>query len=294
MNYRIQHTTKFVHSEPVPLSHNEARLSPRDFSRQTCTRNRYSISPKPRVFRKRFDYFGNQVCYFSIEEPHSELTVSVISEVKVTNTGYDTPGPGNDLPWEAARDMLAGSDQADILENREFALDSTLAASSDLLRDYAQPSFSKDRPLLSAAQDLMERIFHDFSYVPGFTEISTPLEEVLAHRSGVCQDFAHLAIGCLRSLGLAARYISGYIETLPPPGQEKLTGADASHAWFGVYVPGQGWVDYDPTNNQIPMDRHITLAWGRDYADVPPLKGVIYTSGSQKMDVTVDVLRLEG
>lgn len=294
MNYRIIHSTKFRHSEPVPLSHNEARLSPRDFSRQTCTRNRYQITPKPRVFRKRFDYFGNQVCYFSIEEPHSELTVTVTSEVLVTSTGYDTPGPADDIPWEAARNLLLESDHFDIAEHRDFLLDSSLITASAQLRAYATPSFPMGRPLLAAARDLMERIYHDFAYVPGFTEISTPLEEVLAHRRGVCQDFAHLAIGCMRSMGLAARYVSGYIETLPPPGQEKLVGTDASHAWFSVYVPEYGWMDFDPTNNQIPMDRHITLAWGRDYADVPPLRGVIYTSGSQVMDVTVDVMRLEG
>ncbi|GAB7080343.1 transglutaminase family protein [Megalodesulfovibrio paquesii] len=294
MNYRIIHTTRFRHSEPVPLSHNEARLSPRDFSRQTCTRNRYHIVPKPRIFRKRFDYFGNQVCYFSIEEPHSELTVSVTSEVQVADAGYDTPGPGDDIPWEAARQLLRHSDHFDIAENRDFMLDSSLIAATGQLQAYAVPSFPMGRPLLLAARDLMERIHHDFAYVPGFTEISTPLEEVLAHRRGVCQDFAHLAIGCLRSMGLAARYVSGYIETLPPPGQEKLVGTDASHAWFSVYVPEHGWMDFDPTNNQIPMDRHITLAWGRDYADVPPLKGVIYTSGAQAMDVTVDVMRLEG
>lgn len=293
MNYRILHTTRFRHSEPATLAHNEARLSPRDFSRQTCTRNRFAISPKPRVFRKRFDFFGNQVCYFSIEEPHAELTVSVISEVRVTNTGYDTPGPADDIPWEAARDMLATSLHAEIVDSRHFLMDSPLAAGSARLRDYALPSFPHGRPLLMAARNLMERIHHDFAYVPGFTEISTPLDQVLAHRSGVCQDFAHLAIGCLRAMGLAARYVSGYIETIPPPGQEKLTGADASHAWFSVYVPEHGWLDFDPTNNQVPMDRHITLAWGRDYADVPPLKGVLYAAGRQDMDVTVDVMRLE-
>jgi transglutaminase-like putative cysteine protease len=155
------------------------------------------------------------------------------------------------------------------------------------------PSFSAGRPLLEAVHDLMRRIHRDFTYDPHFSSIATPLQQVLAHRRGVCQDFAHLAIACLRSQGLAARYVSGYLETLPPPGGEKLVGADASHAWFGVYVPYQGWVDFDPTNDQVLADRHITAAWGRDYADVAPLKGVLFGGGSEhRLTVEVDVERL--
>jgi transglutaminase-like putative cysteine protease len=158
---------------------------------------------------------------------------------------------------------------------------------------YAERSFLDERLILDAVQDLMERIHRDFTYDPHSTTIATPLLDVLKHRRGVCQDFAHLAIGCLRSMGLAARYVSGYIETTPPKGQERLVGADASHAWFSVYVPNMGWVDFDPTNNQMPMDKHITVATGRDYHDVTPLKGVIFGGGKHKLDVSVDVVNTD-
>jgi transglutaminase-like putative cysteine protease len=160
------------------------------------------------------------------------------------------------------------------------------------LQSYAERSFAEGRPIVEAVYDLMERIHRDFTYDPHFTTLATPLSEVLKHRRGVCQDFAHLAIGCLRTQGLAAKYISGYIETLPPPGQEKLIGADASHAWFSVFVPDTGWLDFDPTNNQMPMDQHITLAWGRDYSDVTPLKGVIFGGGKHDLKVQVHVENL--
>ena len=159
------------------------------------------------------------------------------------------------------------------------------------LHDYAEKSFAKGRPLLEAVEDLTTRLYTDFTYDPGFTTIATPLADVVKHRRGVCQDFAHLGIACLRALGLAARYVSGYIETDPPPDQEPLEGADASHAWFSVYLPQFGWIDFDPTNNQIPADRHITVAWGRDYADVTPLKGVVFGSGTHELSVSVDCKR---
>jgi len=161
------------------------------------------------------------------------------------------------------------------------------------LADYAQASFLPNRPLVDVVRDLMQRIFTDFVYDPTFTTIATPLSEVLAHRRGVCQDFAHLAIGCLRAYGIAARYISGYVETLPEPGKPRLIGADASHAWFAVYIPSAGWLEFDPTNNKMPHDQHITLAWGRDYADVTPLKGIAFGGGQHTLSVSVDVLRLE-
>jgi len=160
------------------------------------------------------------------------------------------------------------------------------------LAEYAAPSFQPDRPLVDVVTDLMQRIYHDFIYDPTFTTIATPLSEVLTHRRGVCQDFAHLAIGCLRSFGIPARYISGYMETVPAPGKPRLVGADASHAWFAVYVPDVGWLDFDPTNNKIPHDQHITLAWGRDYADVTPLKGIAFGGGQHTLSVSVDVMRI--
>ena len=194
------------------------------------------------------------------------------------------------LSWEKARDRLRNDRSADVIEATQFTLDSPMIKTDELLAEYAKGSFLPGRPLDEAVHDLMQRIYAEFKYDPEFSTIATPLTEVMKHRSGVCQDFAHLAIGCLRSRGLAARYVSGYIETAPPPGKERLIGADASHAWFSVFHPGFGWLDFDPTNNQLPTDRHITVAWGRDYADVTPLRGVAFGGGKHKLKVAVDVL----
>jgi len=180
-----------------------------------------------------------------------------------------------------------------VLDAKQYVLDSPMVTTTQELADYARASFLPGRPLVDVVSDLMQRIYTDFTYDPAFTTIATPLSTVLAHRRGVCQDFAHLAIGCLRSFGLSARYISGYVETLPEPGKPRLIGADASHAWFAVYLPGVGWLDFDPTNNKLPYDQHITLAWGRDYADVTPLKGIAFGGGQHTLSVSVDVLRLE-
>jgi len=182
---------------------------------------------------------------------------------------------------------------AEVLDASQFVLDSPTVVVNDLILDYALKSFPPGRPLIDAVHDLMQRIFHEFNYDPEFSTIATPLKDVLEHRSGVCQDFAHLAIGCMRSMGLAARYVSGYIETEPPPGKERLVGADASHAWFSAYLPEHGWLDFDPTNNQLPGERHITVAWGRDFADVTPLKGVAFGSGEHELKVSVDVLAID-
>ena len=195
------------------------------------------------------------------------------------------------LAWEEVRQRLQTDLDSEILELRQYILDSPMVPTMPDLRTYAERSFSKGRPLLEAVEDLTTRLYADFTYDPNFTTIATPLTDVIQHRRGVCQDFAHLGIGCLRALGLAARYVSGYIETDPPPDQEPLAGADASHAWFSVYLPQMGWVDSDPTNNQIPTDQHITIAWGRDYSDVTPLKGIMFGSGTHELSVSVDVRR---
>ncbi|HET9257097.1 MAG TPA: transglutaminase family protein, partial [Pseudonocardiaceae bacterium] len=198
-------------------------------------------------------------------------------------------------PWERVREKIQADPGDDALDARQFMLDSPLVRNSGDLAAYATESFPARRPLLEAVIDLASRIHHDFDYHPGATGVTTTIEEVLESRSGVCQDFAHVATGCLRSLGLAARYVSGYLETEPPPGQERLAGADASHAWVSVFVPGAGWVDIDPTNDQLVDDRYITTAWGRDYSDVPPLKGVIFTQAEDHdLRVTVDVVPVDG
>lgn len=304
MKYRVTHTTEFLYDAQVGLCHNEARLLPIDLQHQQVLSATLKIEPSPHDRFERLDYFGNRTTYFSIQEPHESLLVTAVSEVQV-----DPPELGGhpasrqreaslfDSPetrsWESVRDRLRTERSAEIIEAFQFTFDSPMVGIDELLADYARPSFPAERPFDEAVQDLMQRIFREFKYDPEFSTIATPLHQVLEHRSGVCQDFAHLAIGCLRSLGLAARYVSGYIETVPPPGQERLVGADASHAWFSVFAPGFGWLDFDPTNNQIPREQHITLARGRDYADVTPLKGVAFGGGKHKLKVAVDVLRID-
>jgi transglutaminase-like putative cysteine protease len=290
MNYRVEHKTIYEYSEPVSICQNEARLRPRNFEKQQCILSKLEISPKPNDIRQREDFFGNRVTYFAIDQPHTVLCVASTSEINVA--AFPNNIKANITPWDEAVQRLRSDLQEDILVARQYTLNSPMVMRTRELQSYAERSFAEGRPIVEAVYDLMERIHRDFTYDPHFTTLATPLSEVLKHRRGVCQDFAHLAIGCLRTQGLAAKYISGYIETLPPPGQEKLIGADASHAWFSVFVPDTGWLDFDPTNNQMPMDQHITLAWGRDYSDVTPLKGVIFGGGKHDLKVQVHVENL--
>jgi len=293
MKYRVTHRTEYFYSGTVSQCHNLAHLRPRDNDRQQCLQHQLDIDPAPNDMADHSDFFGNRMSYFSIQQPHQSMTVTASSEVVLHEEAGQLP-LYTDSPWEQVRDRLAVPQSADLCEQRQYVLDSPLAAAAAELADYAIASFPAGRPLLEGVSNLMQRVHTDFTYHPGFTTISTPLSEVLASRRGVCQDFAHLAIACLRSLGLAARYVSGYLETLPLPGQQKLQGADESHAWFSVYLPDNGWVDFDPTNNQIPLDQHITTAWGRDFSDVTPLKGVIYGGDpGHQLRVAVDVVRLD-
>lgn len=291
MNYRVTHTTNYRYSESVSLCHNEARLTPRSFFNQTCLDSKLTIAPQPVNYREREDFFGNRTTYFSIEQPHNALSVTSASTIHIVP--YSDNTNLLDTPWQTVLDHLQTFLDPTYLDVKQFALPSSMVVANAELKTYATSSFPDGRPLIEAVQDLNSRIHADFKYVPGFTTIATPLSVVFKHRRGVCQDFAHLAIGCLRSLGLAARYVSGYLETLPPPGKPRLVGADASHAWFSIYVPQNGWIDFDPTNNTMPSDQHITVAWGRDFADVTPLKGVIFGSGKHELDVSVDVERIE-
>ena len=288
MNYRVVHRTEYIYSEPASLCYNEARLQPRHSPRQRCLRSRLEVDPAPVDYRERVDFFGNRVAYFAIQQPYQKLVVTATSEVALSEE-QEVFVFGSDLPWEQVRDQLRSDRSPELLAALAYAQDSPIIVADGEMADYAGDSFPADRPLVEAVEDLMGRIHRDFNYSPGVTTVATPLSEVIAHRRGVCQDFAHFAIGCLRAQGLAARYVSGYLETLPPPGQEKLVGADASHAWFAVFLPGSGWVDFDPTNNLRPTERHITIGWGRDFADVTPLKGVAFGGGKQKLKVSVDV-----
>jgi transglutaminase-like putative cysteine protease len=226
-----------------------------------------------------------------VDTPHTTLTVLATSVVEaLTPPPVRDEGPG----WERVPLLLRHDPSLDAEGHvRALALDSPLVGATPEAYAYAAPSFAPDTPVVVGALDLCARIYRDFAYRPGTTGIATGVDEVLQRREGVCQDFAHLAIACLRSVGLPARYVSGYLETQPPPGAAKLEGADASHAWASVFVPGHGWLDLDPTNGTVPDDRYIITAWGRDYADVAPIKGVIYSTGqSQELIVAVDVVRL--
>lgn len=291
MHYRVIHRTAYDYSESVGFSYNEARLLPRFTARQSCCGANLAIEPLPADYREREDFFGNRVAYFSIGEPHHRFVVTATSEVQVMSEEAQL-NFSLGMDWESA--CLSVREQRDpqTLDALQYVLDSPFVAANAELAAYSQVSFPRGRPLLEAVHDLMGRIHADFTYDPGFTNLATPLATVLAHRRGVCQDFAHLAIGCLRAQGLAARYVSGYIETLPPQGTEKLVGADASHAWFSVFVPDLGWMDFDPTNNRIPVDQHIVVAWGRDYGDVTPLKGVIFGGGEHELAVSVEVRKV--
>jgi transglutaminase-like putative cysteine protease len=296
MIYRIRHLTEYEYQQPVSLCYNLAHLQPRNTSYQNCLSSKLQISPMPAYSRKRKDYFGNNIVHFSIEVPHRKLSVEITSDIRI-DEGRASPELNLDLGSTCAQalEALKTNQTKSTLVAREFVLDSPMIKAMDALRDYAAPSFTHDRPLLSAARDLTHRIFTDFTYDPTFTTVATPLSDVLEHRRGVCQDFAHLAIGCLRALGYPARYVSGYLETLPPPGQVKMVGSDASHAWFSLYSPEEGWFEFDPTNDNMPAEQHITTAWGRDYSDVAPLRGVLFDGGKpQAPRVAVDVQRLEG
>lgn len=294
MNYRVTHRTVYRYETPVSLSYSEARVLPRSLPHQSVRFSELVVAPAPVDERERLDFFGNRVAHFSLEGAHDELTVLATSVVEVLPGGPGRTPVTSPDSWEVVRDQLDDGTDPEVLAARQFALDSPLAPTDPELEAYALASFPTGRPIVEAVRDLSARIHADFAYEPGATTISTHITEVLNRRHGVCQDFAHLMIGCLRSVGLAARYVSGYLETTPPPGEERLVGVDASHAWLSVFLPGAGWLDVDPTNDTIPDERYITTAWGRDYADVTPLKGVVFNDGGdQQLAVAVDVERLE-
>jgi transglutaminase-like putative cysteine protease len=284
VTYNVVHTTRYAYSEAVSVSHHLARVTPRACPGQECLAHELQIEPAPAVVRSHRDYFGNAVDLFIVEQAHAELIVRSTSTVKVS--ARTRPDSAATPPWEEAREYDALP-----LDALECLFDSASIPVSDAVAGYAHPSFAPHRPLLEAVEDLMSRIHDDFTFDPKATTVTTPLRDVLALRRGVCQDFARLAIACLRSHGIAARYVSGYLETLPPSGTPRLAGVDASHAWLSIYCPGLGWVDVDPTNNMFPSTTHVTLAWGRDYADVSPVRGVILGGGQHSLHVSVDVLR---
>ena len=288
MKYLVRHRTVYDYAEKVATSHHLARLRPLEVAGQRCISHKLKIDPVPGVVVERVDAFGNAFVFFAQQAAYMKLAVEAVSEVE-TSPGVVTDLEGSP-PWETVVEMLVEDLRAVHLEAQPFRFPTAQVPVSDALADYAKLSFTPGCPVLAAARDLTARIFRDFKFDPAATTVSTPVEQVLKQKRGVCQDFAHLAIGCLRSLGLAVRYVSGYLETAPPPGKPRLVGADASHAWISVYCPGMGWVDFDPTNNCIPGHRHLRLAQGRDYSDVSPLRGVTFGGGGEQPKVMVDVI----
>ena len=288
MKYRIVHQTDYGYSEPASLSQNELFLEPRGTTTQRVLDSHLSIVPEPQYLQRRYDYFGNIVHVFMVQQPHKQLTMTAVSVVETSRpialSPADTP------PWETVIRRLAAHGQPADLDALQFIFASPLITVNLEATAYALPSFPPGTPVLAGALDLIHRIYTEFTYDKSASTVDTAVEQVLANRKGVCQDFAHLAISCLRGLGLAARYVSGYMETLPPPGKQRLVGADASHAWISLFVPDRGWVDLDPTNDLIVNEAYITLAWGRDYADIAPVKGVVMGGGVHRLSVMVDVM----
>ena len=288
--YRLVHSTVYTYSDEVSTSYGRAHLVPRDIAGQRCLSSQVLVDPPPAEQREHVDFYGNRSTYFAVDHRHTRLTVTAASEVEVVRAAASADQLA-DIGWEQARDGLHGPRTLDpeVLDACGYLLGSPLV-NPGAAADYATLTFTPGRAIGECLQDLFTRIYTDFTFKSGSTTVRTTLPEVLASRTGVCQDFAHLAVGACRSVGLAARYVSGYVETRPPPGQARLEGADASHAWASLFVPDVGWIDFDPTNNQFVDSRYVVVAWGRDYGDVPPLKGVIFTEATKStMQVSVDM-----
>lgn len=289
--YRITHRTTYDYGEPVEVGHTVAHLIPRALAHQVVRSAEVGVEPAPTFVRDEQDAFGNHLTYVAVEAPHRQLVVTATSDVEVEPRAI--PPAASTLSWEAAAAATDVDRSPDGLLARHCRLDSPRVLRHPDLAAFAAPAFRPGRPLLDAVTALTCHIFETFEFVAGATDVTTPVLQVLATRRGVCQDFAHLLLGALRSLGLGARYVSGYLETEPPPGQPRLVGADASHAWVAVHVPGAGWLDLDPTNGLVQPDRHVTVGWGRDYTDVVPVRGVLYgPPAAQHLTISVDVLRL--
>ena len=289
--YRVIHRTSYHYGATMTDGYSVACLLPRTTSAQTVRSATVALEPAASEHDATLDVFGNHVHQFGLHTSHDAMTVTAESVVEVSAAAV----PVDETPWERVVEIASAAEGDLALEVGMFRSSSALVDLDVLRHELAGMNgsiFTPGRGVVDAARALCDAIHQGFEFDPHFSNVSTPLAEVLAARRGVCQDFAHLAVGCLRSVGLAARYVSGYIETEPPPGEERLVGADASHAWCSVWTPEAGWVDFDPTNGHLPVDRHVTVAWGRDYADVIPVRGVmIGPSATQELRVAVDVLR---
>ncbi len=296
VRYHVLHETRYDYGSPVSLSQQQLHLSPRILAWQQVEEQCVDIEPTPSWRRDGLDAFGNPVTWVAFHAPHDNLLIRSVMTIAVEP---HLPGDlKNSPPWEAVRDRLAydaTDPQPADLDATRFLFESPHVRIKHELADYAADCFPPGKPLLLCVQALMAKIFTEFTFDPEATTVSTPVLDVLENKRGVCQDFAHLMIACLRALGLAARYVSGYLLTRPPPGKPRLIGADASHAWVSVYVPGSeyGWVDFDPTNNLLPDTEHITLSFGRDFSDISPLRGIILGGGGAEPEVAVTVFPIE-
>ncbi|KAB1158167.1 transglutaminase family protein [Flavobacterium luteum] len=286
MKYKLRHQTIYTYVNPVHNYQSVLCLQPLTLPNQICRDFKIDIEPTPSKIYSRVDYFGNTQHYFSIHEPHKILKVVVYSEIE------NFPKKIQPINYITCQDskILFSSKHALKLELLQYQLPSQFIVWDEEIINFAQTCFSPSASLYESVEQLSKKIFTEFQFKSGFTTINTPLKTVLKEKKGVCQDFSHLAIACIRSMGFAAKYVSGYIETLPPKDKPKLQGSDASHAWISVYIPEMGWCEFDPTNNMIPQQRHIITAYGRDFADVSPLKGIIFSSGEHKVKVEVDVI----
>jgi transglutaminase-like putative cysteine protease len=293
--YRVEHHTAYHYSESVLLSHQQFHLTPRPLSYQSTRAHEVAIEPTPTLRREIIDAFGNPVTEIAIESAHSTLAIVARTDVQVTEPSKFEAGntPDWETVGEALRYRATWRPDPTILQATQFLFESLHARVKRDLQTYASDCFAPGRPILDAATALMAKIHGEFKFDAAATTVTTPVMKFFEQKRGVCQDFAHLMISCLRSTGLAARYVSGYLYTRPPPGKPRRLGADASHAWVSLFIPGSGWIDLDPTNNVIPSFEHITLAWGRDFSDVTPLRGVINGGGDQTLEVKVTVESLK-
>ncbi len=292
VRYRVEHDTRYAHDGMASTSQHVACLKPRSTDRQRLLWHTLDITPMPSAVRDRADYFGNTLSQFAVLSPYTELRVTSRSEVDI-DTRSAPVEPDKSPTWESVRDLLLYRAGAPFQAAAEFSYASPYVPVGPEVEAFARTAFTAGRPFVAAAVDLMQHIHDEFVFDPSATSVSTPVTEVLEEKRGVCQDFAHLQIAALRALGLPARYVSGYLLTDPPAGQPRLIGADASHAWLSVWCPTSGWVDLDPTNGVVPTVRHITLAWGRDYSDVSPLRGVVLGGQEHHLDVGVSVFPME-
>jgi transglutaminase-like putative cysteine protease len=285
--YRIDHRTTYTYDSDVTGSYGLLHLRPRDLGWQTCVAHEIRIEPEPADLFRHVDLYGNTKSYFHVVRPHTRLVVASTSVVNVE--ANELSSAALEMPWEEASPASRGGDP-EAWEAADFTFPSPYVEVPALIQEYARPSFSAGRPIGEAAIELMHRIHTDFTYKSGSTTLRTRVSDLLEKRTGVCQDFAHFMVASLRSLGLAGRYVSGYLATRPAPGLPRRVEDAASHAWVGCWIPDAGWLYLDPTNDRLIDDSHTTIAWGRDYGDVPPVKGVIFTEAKKsKMEISVDM-----